>query len=84
MNNKIFIGGLSYETTESTLKEELSKYGQVISIRIVTHTETGKSRGFGFATFREAKEAQDAIAGLDNTIFEGRRVGVKESIERGQ
>jgi cold-inducible RNA-binding protein len=82
VNNKVFIGGLNYSTTEQTLMQELSKYGTVVAIRIVTDRETGRSKGFGFATFDSAESAKKAIEALDNTIFDGRRIGVKESIER--
>lgn len=82
VNNKVFIGGLNYSTTEQTLMQELSKYGVVTAIRIVTDRDTGRSKGFGFATFETADGAQKAIDALDNQMFDGRRIGVKESIER--
>lgn len=82
MNNKIFIGGLSYNTTEESLSAKLDEYGKVIAIRIVTNVETGRSRGFGFATFENSSQAEDAISKLNNEMFEGRRVGVKIAIER--
>ena len=80
--NKVFIGGLSYDTTEQVLLEGLRKYGDVISIRIVTDRETGVSKGFGFATFKTDDEARKAIEGMSNTIFDGRRIGVKEAIDK--
>ena len=82
MKNKIFIGGLSYDTSEDMLKAELDKCGKVISIRIVTDSKTGKSKGFGFATFENEEQAKNAIQMFDNTILHGRRIGVKEAIER--
>lgn len=84
MGNKIFIGGLSYNTTESSLALALQEFGIVISIRIVTDMDTGRSRGFGFATFSTSVEAQRAIDGLNNTLFEGRRIGVKEAIDKSK
>jgi len=82
MGNKIFIGGLNYATTEQALLSELKKYGEVLSIRIVTDKETGKSKGFGFATLKSIEQVGLVINGMNNTIFEGRRVGVKEAIEK--
>ena len=82
VNNKVFIGGLNYSTTEQTLLQELSKFGNVVALRIVTDRETGRSRGFGFATFETGEQASKAIEALDNSVFDGRRIGVKESIER--
>lgn len=79
---KIFIGGLNYDTSETLLMEELSKFGKVSSIRIVANKETGVSKGFGFATFQDEGCAEEAIKQLNNTVFDGRRIGVKEAIER--
>lgn len=82
MGNKIFIGGLNYQTTERDLFHELSKYGKVISIRLVTEKESGRSRGFAFATFIDENNANNAIEKMNNTMFDGRRVGVKPSIDK--
>jgi len=82
VENKIFIGGLNYQTSERALFHELQKHGKVISIRIVTEKETGRSRGFGFATFATPEEAEGAIKNMNNTIFDGRRIGVKPSIDK--
>ena len=82
MKNKVFVGGLNYQTTEKSLFDELSKYGKVISIRIVTDKDSGRSKGFGFATFETDEEASKAIEGLNNQMFEGRRIGVKPNIEK--
>lgn len=82
MKNRIFIGGLSFSTTESSLRDKLSEYGQVISIRIVRDHETGKSKGFGFATFDDEEGAALAIEKLDNTILDDRRIGVQIAVNR--
>ena len=78
---KIFVGGLSYETSEDALKEVLQAYGPLTSIRIVTDYSSGKSKGFGFASFENETDAADAIESLDNTTLDGRRIGVKESLK---
>jgi RNA recognition motif-containing protein len=82
VGNKIFVGGLNYQTSEQQLKDELGRFGKVISIRIVTDKETGRSKGFGFATFENDCDAVKAIDELNNSVFDGRRIGVKEAIER--
>lgn len=82
MKNKVFIGGLSYQTTEESLIQELQKYGEVSSIRIVTDKETGRSKGFGFATFKTEEQASKVIECLNNQMFEGRRIGVKPNIDK--
>jgi RNA recognition motif-containing protein len=79
---KIFLGGLNYNTTEDSLLKELEKHGKVLSIRIVTDFETGRSKGFGFATYSTGEEAQKAIDSLNNELFEGKRIGVKQAIEK--
>lgn len=79
---KIFIGGLNYQTTENTLLAHLSQFGHVASIRIITDKVSGKSKGFGFATFSNEEDAKKAIKELNGQIFEGRRIGVKDYIEK--
>jgi RNA recognition motif-containing protein len=82
VNSKIFIGGLNYSTTEKLLLDALEKFGKVVSIRIVTDKDSGTSKGFGFATYESHESATKAIEELNNSIFDGRRIGVKESFER--
>jgi len=83
-NNKLFIGGLNYSTTEKILLDTLQQFGKVISLRIVADKETGKSKGYGFATFDTYESVQKAIAALDNQVLDGRRIWVKESIEKNR
>lgn len=82
MNNKIFIGGLNYATTEITLRDELEKYGKIVTLRVITDRETGQSKGYAFATYEDSNYAEKAIEALNNTMFEDRRIGVKPSIEK--
>ena len=83
-NCKVFIGGLNYNTSEDSLRSELEKFGKVVSIRIVTDFETGRSKGFGFATFESSESAKEAVEKLHNQIFEGRRIGVKPAIDKNR
>ena len=82
MNNKIFIGGLNYNTTESVLRSELEIFGKVVTLRVITDRETGKSKGYAFATYEDCSCAEKAIEALNNTMFDDRRIGVKPSIEK--
>lgn len=82
MGNKVFIGGLSYSTTEKSLLDLLSTCGHVVSIRIVLDHETGKSKGFGFATFSKPEEVALAIEKLNGQQLDNRRIGVKEYIKK--
>jgi cold-inducible RNA-binding protein len=74
--NKIFVGGLKYETTESDLLEVFSNYGTVINVRIVKDQDTGKSKGFGFITFASPDHASKSLE-LDGSELNGRTIGVK-------
>lgn len=76
MDNKIFVGGLSYQTDEAGLTTAFSQYGHIINLRIVRNHEDGSSKGFGFITFRSAEEANNSLA-MDGQKLDGRLIGVK-------
>ena len=61
MAKKLFVGGMSYETTENTLKETFSKAGTVESATIIIDKISGRSKGFGFVEMSSEEEAQKAI-----------------------
>ena len=69
MNNKLYVGGLPYSTTENQLQELFAAHGSVQSARIITDKFSGKSKGFGFVEMASASEAQDAIRALDGKDF---------------
>ena len=72
MIKRLYIGGLSYATTEGSLKKLLSQSGQVIETQIVTDQETGRSKGFGFAQMGTDAEVDTTFKTLNQTRFEGR------------
>ena len=76
---EIYVGNLSYETTEAFLRKEFEKYGEVASIRIITHPTSHRSKGFGFIEMTHRDEAEKAIAALDNAEIQGRRLHVNEA-----
>ena len=82
MNAKLYISNLSYSSTEDSLKEALSEFGEVTSVRIITDRDTGRSRGFGFAEFANADDAKKAIEALNGKEVDGREVRVAEAQER--
>ncbi len=53
MSKKLFVGGLSWDTSDDSLRESFSRYGEVTDAKVITDRETGRSRGFGFVTFSE-------------------------------
>ncbi|KAL9252249.1 Glycine-rich RNA-binding protein 3, mitochondrial-like protein [Drosera capensis] len=83
-SSKIFIGGLSYATDEHSLNEAFSQYGEVVEARIIHDRETGKSRGFGFVTFRTSEEASSAIQAYDQKALHGRVVRVNYATDRAR
>ncbi|HAA56862.1 MAG TPA: RNA-binding protein, partial [Myxococcales bacterium] len=67
MSKKLFVGGLRWGTTEDTLLDAFSQFGDVEEAKIITDRETGRSRGFGFVTFANDADAEEAIQSLDGT-----------------
>ena len=77
MSKKIFVGNLSFQTTESDLTNTFSQYGHVEAVAIITDRETGRSKGFGFVTMTEG--ADKAIAQLSGSELNGRMLTVNEA-----
>ncbi|MAA77940.1 MAG: hypothetical protein CL916_01670 [Deltaproteobacteria bacterium] len=81
MSKKLFVGGLSWDTTEEKLRESCSVYGTILSVVIVLDKETRKSRGFGFVEFSNEAEAQAAIDGLNGTRLDGRNINLRPAVD---
>jgi RNA recognition motif-containing protein len=75
----IYVGNLSYGTSESDLQAAFEQYGSVSSARIITDKYTGKSKGFGFVEMANSAEARQAIERLNGTEIGGRSVSVNEA-----
>lgn len=82
MAKKLYVGNLSYSSTEPVLEDLFGQYGQVVSAKVVTDRETKRSRGFGFVEMEEDDAAEAAISALDGYEFEGRKLRVNEAMER--
>ena len=74
--NKLFVGNLSFQTSDDQLAQLFSEYGTVGRASVVTDRETGRSRGFGFVEMGSDQEAKAAISALDGTMVEGRNIQV--------
>jgi RNA recognition motif-containing protein len=74
---KLYVGNLSSETTEGDLKELFSQAGSVETVRIITHRDTGRSKGYGFVEMQEG--ADKAIAEMNGKDFKGRPLTVNEA-----
>ncbi|MHC4513272.1 MAG: RNA recognition motif domain-containing protein [Planctomycetota bacterium] len=83
MGNRLYVGNLSFDTTEDTLRSVLSEDGRgVKEIHIVTDRDTGRPRGFAFAEMASETDAQAAIQALDGRELDGRNLKVNEARER--
>jgi RNA recognition motif-containing protein len=79
MAKKLFVGGLSYNTTEETLKENFSKAGVVESANVIVDKMSNRSKGFGFVEMSSEEEAQEAIKMFNGKEIDGRSVTVSEA-----
>lgn len=82
MSSKLYVGNLSFDSTEADLKDLFAQHGSVESVAVIMDRETGRARGFAFVEMSEASAAQDAIRALDGTDFGGRSIKVNEAQDR--
>jgi RNA recognition motif-containing protein len=76
MKNKVYVGNLSYAVSEEELRETFAKIGNVLSVRIITDSVSGRSKGFGFVEMETEDLAQKAIDELNGTDVQGRTMRV--------
>jgi RNA recognition motif-containing protein len=79
MSKKIYVGNLSFQTTESDITQAFSGFGPVESVSIITDRDTGRSKGFGFVQMADAADADKAINALNGTEMGGRNLTVNEA-----
>lgn len=82
MNNRLYVGNLSFHTTEDSLFQAFSQIGEVTEAKLVIDRESGRSRGFGFVSMGTESDAQKAISELDGTDLDGRPLRVSIAEER--
>jgi RNA recognition motif-containing protein len=82
MSKKIYVGNLSFTTSDEELKGIFAGHGNVVSAKVITDRETGKSRGFGFVEMDSDSAADAAIAGLNGKDLGGRALRISEARER--
>ncbi|NLC57815.1 MAG: RNA-binding protein [Armatimonadetes bacterium] len=82
MAKRIFVGGLSYNTTSDELEQAFAAIGPVAQAEVVTDRETGRSRGFGFVEMESEDDVAAAIEQLNGTNLDGRTLTVNEARER--
>ena len=76
MNNKLFVGNLSFNTTENSLQDAFAAHGTVTEANLMMDRVTNRPRGFAFVTMSTGEEAQSAIAALNGTELDGRSITV--------
>ena len=79
MGNRLYVGGLPYQTTEQELGETFAQAGNVVSAKVITDKMSGRSKGFGFVEFGTDEEAKAAIDMFNGKDYNGRNLTVNEA-----
>ena len=82
MAKKIYVGNMSYRTTEDDLRAVFEEFGEVLSVNVILDRETKRPKGFAFVEMDQSEEADAAIAELDGKEVGGRMLRVNEATER--
>jgi RNA recognition motif-containing protein len=82
MGNKLFVGGLNFDTNDHGLRDAFARFGEIVEAKVINDRDTGRSRGFGFVTFADGDSARTAIAEMNGTTLDGRSLKVNEAEER--
>ena len=82
MSNKLFVGNLSFNTTENDLQDAFAAHGTVVEANLMVDKQSGRPRGFAFVTMSSPEEAQAAIEGMNGKALDGRNLTVNEARPR--
>jgi cold-inducible RNA-binding protein len=75
----IYVGNLSYSTTEGDLRAAFESHGEIVSAAVISDRETGRSKGFGFVEMGDNQQGKAAISALDGSELDGRQIKVNEA-----
>jgi RNA recognition motif-containing protein len=78
----IYVGNMSYNVTESMLRESFEEYGSVDTVNLITDRDSGRPKGFAFVEMKDDAQARAAIEGLNGTDLAGRNLAVNEAKPR--
>ena len=81
---RIYVGNLSFDTSDQSLEGLFSNYGEVEEVAVITDRETGRPRGFAFVTMKDEESGRKAIEATNGQEFEGRTLNVNEARPREQ
>ncbi len=79
---KLFVGGLSWDTTSDGLRTAFAKFGPIVEATVIPDRETGRSRGFGFVTFESNRDADEAVKQMSGAELDGRTLKVNRAEAR--
>jgi RNA recognition motif-containing protein len=82
LSNKLYVGNLPFSITDAELRDAFEKHGGVESANVISDRETGRSRGFGFVEFTDAKSAETALQSMNGADLGGRALRVNEAFDR--
>ena len=83
MVKKLFVGGLSWNTTDASLRKAFALYGEITEAKVISDRDTGRSRGFGFVTFVRDEDARNAMSKKNGASLEVWNIIVNEAKEKG-
>jgi RNA recognition motif-containing protein len=82
MNNRLYVGNLSFDTTEDRIQQTFADIGEVTDVKLMLDRDTGRSRGFAFVTMATPEDAQKALEQLNGMSLDGRALRVDQAEER--
>ncbi|KAL5581056.1 hypothetical protein UlMin_013498 [Ulmus minor] len=75
-SSKLFVGGLSYDTNETVLKDAFGQHGDIIEVKVICDHKSGRSKGYGFVQFTSETAASKALQEMDSQLLDGRNIRV--------
>ena len=84
MSSRLYVGNLSFNSTEGVVRDAFTQHGTVTDVHVVTDRETGQSRGFAFVTMGDDAQANKAIQAMHGSLLDGRALKVNEAEPRPQ
>jgi RNA recognition motif-containing protein len=82
MRNKLFVGGLSWDTSSEDLRHAFEAFCSVLDAKVVSDRDTGRSRGFGFVTLANPAQMEETIQQMDGFMLDGRNLRVNQANDR--